>query len=56
VTSPDELERRLRAALSQRWEEVPEGVDMSAAAVDHRLREAAEMSSLCLALGALSDR
>jgi hypothetical protein len=50
-----EIEARLRVAL------VPpdqllgrEGVDMSPAAVTARLREAAEMSSLCLAL-ALAD-
>ena len=44
------IEERLRAALTAEWSVVPEGVDMSAAAITQRLRELCEMSSLCLAL------
>lgn len=55
MTSPRDIEARLRAALTLRWEEVPEGVDMSATAIAHRLREAAEMSALCLELVTLGE-
>ena len=54
MTSPRDVEALLRAALTQRWETVPEGVDMSAAAIAHRLREAAEMSDLCFSLGEIA--
>jgi hypothetical protein len=55
VTNRSDLEQRLRAALTLRWDQVPEGVDMSATAIAHRLREAAEMSALCLALAAIGE-
>ena len=44
------LEDRLRTALNIELTELREGVDMSAAAISHRLMELAEMSQLCLAL------
>ena len=45
-----DLEARLRAALTLDLSTVPDGVDMSATAVTHRLREACEMSGVCLRL------
>ncbi len=50
--SPDAagLEARLRAALVLEAPDAP-AVDMSAHGVTVRLREAADMASLCLALG-----
>lgn len=45
------VEARLRAALEAPLE-VREGVDMSPEAVTQRLRDACEMSSLCLSLAA----
>lgn len=44
------VEARLRYAL-ETPAPVREGVDMSAAAITGRLRDACELSSLCLALG-----
>lgn len=47
------VEQRLRCALDVELGELRDGVDMSARAVTQRLVELGEMSSLCLALGAL---
>ena len=44
------LEQRLREALVADLAEIREGVDMSPRAITGRLRDACEMSSLCLAL------
>ncbi len=44
------LEDRLRQALNAPLGEIREGVDMSAAGVTSRLRDACEMSTLALAL------
>ena len=44
------LEQRLREALVADLAEIREGVDMSPRAITDRLRDACEMSSLCLAL------
>lgn len=51
---PPTLEERLRIALTWPAEMPAEGVDMSAAAITHRLMELAEMSGLCLELGTLT--
>jgi hypothetical protein len=50
VKSPNSIDDRLRAALSGSHRARPEGVDMSAAAVTDRIKDLAEMSSLCLEL------
>jgi hypothetical protein len=46
------IDERLRAACAAQPERLvdPNAVDMSAEAITHRLREAAEMSTLCLEL------
>ncbi len=44
------VEQRLRTALNVDLDVFKDGVDMSAAAVTHRVREACEMSTLCLEL------
>ncbi|GEM_PF-4230353 len=46
------LEERLRAALDVPLEDVRYGVDMSPQAITARLRDACEMSTLTLLLGA----
>jgi len=46
----------LRAALAGWPRGSPEGVDMSREAVERRLREACELSSLALALAAAGQR
>ena len=54
MTSRDPIADRLRAALAPG--ELPlEGVDMRPAAITERLREACELSELCLALGAAGE-
>jgi hypothetical protein len=54
VTSAELVEARLRAALTLVPHATAHGVDMSAAAIDARLRDACEMSALCLELAELS--
>lgn len=54
MTSRD-IEARLRASLTLDFDAVPDGVDMSGAAITMRLRELAEMSALCLDLAALGQ-
>lgn len=49
------IEGRLRLALSVPLESLRDGVDMTPAAVTRRLRDACEMSALCLALTGSSD-
>ncbi len=46
------VEARLRSALTLDFATLRHGVDMSAEAVRGRLRDAAALSSVCLALGA----
>ena len=54
MASRDLVEERLRAALTLDMTAMPHGVDMSPQAVAARLREACEMSSVCLELGTLN--
>jgi hypothetical protein len=56
VRRNDTVEERLRAALVGWPHGTPEGVDMSREAVERRLREACELSSLALALAAAGQR
>lgn len=49
--SSDDVAARLRSALTLDFASLREGVDMSPDAVVARLREACELSTLCLALG-----
>ena len=52
----DLVEERLRAALAGWPAGTPAGVDMSPAAIERRLREACELSTLALALAAAGQR
>ena len=54
MTSRDALEARLRAALSLDAVPLIDGVDMSPGAISARVRDACELSMLCLELGELS--
>jgi len=56
VRSPDPVDDRLRAALARWPQGTPDGVDMSPAAVERRLREACELSGLALSLVAAGQR
>ncbi len=49
------IEDRLRAALTCEVPASREGVDMSAEAITHRVREVAELSTLCLELVAIGE-
>jgi hypothetical protein len=54
VAGRDLVAERLRAALTLDVMATPHGVDMSPRAVAARLRDACEMSSVCLELGRLN--
>ncbi len=54
MASRDVVTERLRAALTLDVMSTPHGVDMSPRAVTARLRDACEMSSVCLELARLN--
>jgi hypothetical protein len=51
----DTIEARLRRALSGEPSEFREGVDMSAEAITARIKDLAEMSTLCLELAKVGE-